>query len=474
MPSSRTPRTAGSDADPGVAPRRRRIGKRLKDALGARTASGAAADGAGGSAGVLVVDDDESVRAMCAAALIDEGFAVVSLASAREALEASFAADDVALVVLDLSLPGAADVAWSYAPGAGWPARPDAREADPPVRQRSAPSAGLLLISGHEPGDFGVDPHDVAFLAKPFTPAELLDAVRSSPASCSSRTRRTRGGQLSGPLRFDTRDGQRVPAGTPIGAAGAATVRSSRERRGLVASGVALTVLVAGGVVVVAGGGGPDQEAVAGAPRPTTAAPGSERSDDEAATERSRDDDGTGPSSSPRPVVALDADPTPGASAGAADTASATGPASTPETAPSTAPTSEPSPLPVAAASPVSDAMVGYLAPDEGDPKLSRCSRHDGADHRAEYTVEFTVEFTGGNYDVLPGEPFLDNDRTVEVRGGTLVWTVVATHIASHDDGDAFEVTAPSAFGWADPGTSDRRHSYLPPPLSVPTDACRP
>src|SRR4051812_1537727 len=59
----------------------------------------------GEAAHVLVVDDDEAVRALIAGVLTEAGYAVTTAASATAAL-ALLGASDVDLIVSDLDMPG--------------------------------------------------------------------------------------------------------------------------------------------------------------------------------------------------------------------------------------------------------------------------------------------------------------------------------------------------------------------------------
>ncbi|MBL8922079.1 MAG: response regulator [Myxococcaceae bacterium] len=108
-----------------------------------------------GSGRLLLVDDDEAVRATTRRVLEGAGYEVIDVPSAERALELSTAAAGFALVITDLVMPGMSGTVLAQRlaeAGHAWP---------------------VLFISGFVadqlPGE--------AFLAKPFQPSELLSAV---------------------------------------------------------------------------------------------------------------------------------------------------------------------------------------------------------------------------------------------------------------------------------------------------------
>lgn len=108
---------------------------------------------------VLLVDDDELVRAGTAEMLTDAGYEVIEAASGAEAL-AIFEADSrIELLVTDQLMPGMN--------GAALIAR---------VR-RDAPRLPILLVTGFASRDDDIA-DDIALLAKPFREAALQAAVR--------------------------------------------------------------------------------------------------------------------------------------------------------------------------------------------------------------------------------------------------------------------------------------------------------
>ncbi len=278
------------------------------------------------------------------------------------------------------------------------------------------PQMGVLLISGYDPAAFGVDTDEVAFLAKPFTLEQLAAAAI---ASCPW---------------WDENLPHRGPRGF-----GSFTVR---RRPAVVAAAVGVAVLAASGLVFALGGGD-DIELVIDDARAGEAETwdGDENTqdqtqsgDDHAQTADGDDLDqeqGRSETDSGQNAALVEGQP------------------------------ADPDPVPE---------TVAYEPPTMHDPVLTSCTP---AKEENAYEVTFTIEATGGNYDVLAGEPFVGNDDTVEVRGGALTWTVTTTHTRDpDDDSDPFYVSAPSVLGWAEPGGTSRQHTHQPPPLAVHVDEC--
>lgn len=515
---------------------------------------------------VLVVEDDDSVRELCEQTLSDEGYEVVTAASAEEALEllsSDFNVHDpgitileLGLVVVDLNLPGASGA-----------------ELAQQLVERN-PDVAVMFTSGYDPSDFGVEPEEVAFLAKPFTPDHLIDAVASAgsrrghvhqsdpdrPEGSAKRGGGDTGGaqmgvndpRAAGGTRGQDRDeigvaaekvswtgqhidkavlsrttppdvarprGHRVVrpdfgaglAGSSDGGAEGDTDRAalvgfgsfsvSRKRLAAVTAAAGVAILIASGGVALARGGGttgvdtPRSDILPGVA--ASEVDGNDGSETDAAPEAwDLDSDGEyddaeqtssdtydggseqtqdrgsepGPTRepAPEPDPELEPDPQP-EPAPALEPEVSSEPSPDPSPDPSPALPADPSPE----ASPEPDPVVAYSEPSKDDPVLVSCSAEQQASGTTTYTVEFTVQFSGGDYDVLPREPFVNNDATIEVRGATLTWDVTATHVGERGDGDTFEVSAPSELGWADPGSDDRHHTHLPPPLTVYADGCR-
>ncbi|HEX7088379.1 MAG TPA: response regulator [Vicinamibacterales bacterium] len=114
-----------------------------------------------GAGRVLLVDDEEAVRGIARRVLERGGFDVVEAENGEEAL-ARFREqpDAVTAVVLDLTMPGLGGEATFHALRC---ARPD---------------LPIVLSSGYAQDGDAFD--NVAFLAKPYRPAELVDAVKAA------------------------------------------------------------------------------------------------------------------------------------------------------------------------------------------------------------------------------------------------------------------------------------------------------
>ena len=114
---------------------------------------------------LLLVEDDESVRAYLAHLLEAQGYCVLAARQQAEALSiVSGTAGPIHLVITDVLMPG----------GTG----PDLVRAVDQIR----PGVPALYISGYaddgalkQPGSFARDSH---FLQKPFTAADLMSRIR--------------------------------------------------------------------------------------------------------------------------------------------------------------------------------------------------------------------------------------------------------------------------------------------------------
>ena len=115
-----------------------------------------------GSGRVLLVDDEEAVRGLARRVLERGGFDVIEAESGEEGLARyEERPDSVTAVVLDLTMPGLGGEATFHA------------------LRRARPDLPIVLSSGYMPEE-GDAFSGVAFLAKPYRPAELVDAVNAA------------------------------------------------------------------------------------------------------------------------------------------------------------------------------------------------------------------------------------------------------------------------------------------------------
>jgi PAS domain S-box-containing protein len=133
-------------------------------AVGSATPVATSPDLAGGRETILLAEDEEAVRSLTAMILERSGYRVIAAADGIAALEAAAAHDGpIDLLLTDVIMP-----------------RLNGRELATRFAERH-PSARVLFMSGYA-GDSlsaqGVLDSSVAFLAKPFLPAELARTVR--------------------------------------------------------------------------------------------------------------------------------------------------------------------------------------------------------------------------------------------------------------------------------------------------------
>jgi two-component system, cell cycle sensor histidine kinase and response regulator CckA len=118
-----------------------------------------------GSETVLLVEDNDRVRALARRALSEHGYETIEAASPREALERMTAYEGpIHLLVTDVVMPGMGGVDLAQA----------LRESRPELR--------VLYMSGYTEGRLereGVLGQEAAFLAKPFGPDDLIQSVRA-------------------------------------------------------------------------------------------------------------------------------------------------------------------------------------------------------------------------------------------------------------------------------------------------------
>src|SRR3954452_4325370 len=111
---------------------------------------------------ILLVEDEVLVRMVAADVLEDAGFTVLESTNAEEALTLLETRPDVQVLFTDVNMPGALD-------GLGLAQA---------VHERS-PGVGILIGSGRIWPNPGELPPGTRFIAKPYAPAALTDAVRA-------------------------------------------------------------------------------------------------------------------------------------------------------------------------------------------------------------------------------------------------------------------------------------------------------
>jgi two-component system cell cycle sensor histidine kinase/response regulator CckA len=153
------------DSAPGKGARFRILLPRTRDAAPAATPASrpAAPPRPGTGRTVVVLEDDEQVRAFACVALRSAGYEAVPVAEAAEALSACAAASGPVVLLADLVMPGRS----------GPEVAADVCAANPRVR--------VVFMSGHaEPARMPrrADGSPAHVLAKPFSGRELLEAVR--------------------------------------------------------------------------------------------------------------------------------------------------------------------------------------------------------------------------------------------------------------------------------------------------------
>jgi CheY-like chemotaxis protein len=122
----------------------------------------------GGSETVMLVEDEEQVRAYASQVLRDGGYTVIDAPSGRDAIELVNGAIVPDLLVTDVVMPGMGGVEL-----ARW-------------FDERAPGMSVLFVSGYaeDPTLHGI--RDVPFLPKPFSSQQLLRAVRDALDTSSS------------------------------------------------------------------------------------------------------------------------------------------------------------------------------------------------------------------------------------------------------------------------------------------------
>src|SRR5215203_6515414 len=111
---------------------------------------------------ILLVEDEVLVRMVAADVLEDAGFTVLESTNAEEALRLLETRPDVEVLFTDVNMPGALD----------------GLDLAQTVHEQS-PEVGILIGSGRIRPDPGELPPGTRFIAKPYAPSVLTDAVRT-------------------------------------------------------------------------------------------------------------------------------------------------------------------------------------------------------------------------------------------------------------------------------------------------------
>ena len=119
-----------------------------------------------GNERVLLVEDENMIRALLRNTLVRSGYAVVEASNGREALEVALSSDEpIDLLVTDVMMPRMSGV-----------------ELVERLRTER-PAMRVLLMSGYAESTISADgalPRDAALLQKPFSPRVFLEGVRSA------------------------------------------------------------------------------------------------------------------------------------------------------------------------------------------------------------------------------------------------------------------------------------------------------
>jgi CheY-like chemotaxis protein len=117
---------------------------------------------------ILLVEDEVLVRMVAADVLEDAGFTVLESTNAEEVLRLLETHPDVQVLFTDVNMPGALD-------GLGLAQ----------IVHERLPGVGILIGSGRIRPAPGELPPGIRFIAKPYAPSALTDAVHAP--KCSAR-----------------------------------------------------------------------------------------------------------------------------------------------------------------------------------------------------------------------------------------------------------------------------------------------
>jgi len=113
-------------------------------------------------AAILVVEDNLLLSADISVALEDEGYDVIAVAKADEAIKVLETRNDIRTIFTDIDLPGSMD---------GLKLAAAVRDRWPPVN--------IIVTTGKSAPHRDEMPENSLFIAKPYRSAEVVEAVRS-------------------------------------------------------------------------------------------------------------------------------------------------------------------------------------------------------------------------------------------------------------------------------------------------------
>jgi two-component system cell cycle sensor histidine kinase/response regulator CckA len=126
-------------------------------------------NGPAGSATVLVIDDDPSMRTIVSLSLKLYGYLVLVAENGEEAVRLARDHPEIQAIVLDVVMPGLAG-----------------KELAKQLKN-SLPNAAILFCSGHPASAlarYGVEANPANFLQKPCRPLELQQKIEELMATC--------------------------------------------------------------------------------------------------------------------------------------------------------------------------------------------------------------------------------------------------------------------------------------------------
>lgn len=112
---------------------------------------------------LLVVEDEFFIRMSAIATLQDAGYSVLEAANSAEALDVMARHDDISILLTDVTMPGRMD-------GLALVAR----------TQRDHPAIRAIVVSANVSADQASHAGAMGFVAKPYLPQDIVQAVRDT------------------------------------------------------------------------------------------------------------------------------------------------------------------------------------------------------------------------------------------------------------------------------------------------------